>query len=262
MFHSAGCFFRHVRCQLGGYAGVEGQGSRPPEGAAAGRYFDPSEKLRTVPALFERLRQELGDRPELIHDVHERLAPADAVWLAKAMEPYRLFFLEDLLAPEDAAWLANIRGVCATPLAMGELFTHPREILPLLEGRLIDFIRVHLSAIGGLTPALKLARVCEAFGVRTAWHGPGDQSPIGLAAAVHLDVACPNFGIQECPSYGDAVRDVFPGAPEPDAGYLRPGDRPGLGVELDEDLAARFPCPDGNPAWTVARAPDGSMRRP
>lgn len=252
--------FRHVRCQLGGYVG-QGAAERP-EGALPGAYFDAREKLRSIPALFERLRVELPPEVELLHDVHERLAPADAVWLARALEPYRLFFLEDPLAPEDLEWFANIRAVCATPLAMGELFNHPREITPLVAGRLIDFVRVHVSQIGGITPALKLAHLCAAFGVRTAWHGPLDVSPVGMAANVHLDVTTPNFGIQEWAFRNDVETEMFPGLPELRGGYAYPNDRPGLGIGFDEALAAKFPCDDHNPEWTVSRLPDGSLWRP
>ncbi|HUT35757.1 MAG TPA: enolase C-terminal domain-like protein [Planctomycetota bacterium] len=254
--------YQHIRCQLGGYPGTEASDQPPRPGMPPGEYFDPKERLRTLPALFERLRRELGDRVELLHDVHERLAPIDAVWLAKALEPYRLFFLEDVLAPEDLEWFENIRAVCATPLAMGELFNHPREITPLVARRLIDFIRVHPSQLGGITPCLKLAHLCEAFGVRTAWHGPGDLSPVGVAANVHLDLALHNFGIQEWSFPNQATHDMFPGLPEARAGYAWASDGPGLGVEFDEALAAKFPCDDANPTWTVARLPDGTIGRP
>jgi len=253
--------FRHVRCQLGGYVGLASEASRP-EGAPPGAYYDPRERLGSVPALFERLRNDLGDAVELLHDVHERLAPIDAVGLAKALEPWRLFFLEDILAPEDLDWFAQIRSVCTTPLAMGELWNNPREIVPLVSGRLIDFVRCHVSQIGGATPALKLAHLCEAFGVRTAWHGPADVSPVGMAANVHLDVACHNFGIQEWSFRGDAELEMFPGFPEVRRGYAYPNDAPGLGIDFNETLAARFPCDDVNPTWTVSRRPDGTIQRP
>jgi len=123
--------FRYVRCQLGGYSGPGDADVRPPEGAHEGAYFDAREKLRRIPSLFEFLRSELGEQVELLYDVHERLAPIDAVWLAKALEPCRLFFLEDVLAPEELDWLENIRAVCATPIAMGELFNNPREMVPI-----------------------------------------------------------------------------------------------------------------------------------
>ena len=254
--------YRYVRCQLGGYPGTEGKAARRPAGALPGEYFDPAEKLRRLPALFERLRREIGDQVELLYDVHERLAPIDAVWLAKALEPYRLFFLEDVVAPEDVAWLAQIRSVCATPIAMGELFTNPQEFVPLVSGRLIDFIRCHVSAIGGVTPALKLAHMAEPFGVRTAWHGPGDVSPVGMAANVHMDVACHNFGIQEWATRSPLEREMFPGTPEVHGGYAYPNDRPGLGVEFDEALAAKHPPDDAEVGWTVSRLPDGTLWRP
>jgi len=257
--------YHYIRCQIGGYPGLDsrfrGNDARP-RGAAAGDYFYPREKLRDVPALFESLRKELPVDIELLHDIHERLAPIDAVWLAKALEPYRLFFLEDLLAPEDIEWFANIRSVCATPLAMGELFNHPREITPLVAGRLIDFIRVHISQIGGATPALKLARLCEAFGVRTAWHGPGDVSPVGMAANIHLDMACINFGIQEWATRSELEYEMFPGLSRVENGYVYPNDKPGFGIEFNEALATKYPCTDENPEWTVSRLPDGTLWRP
>jgi len=253
-----GC--RHVRCQLGGYVG--GSVEPEPRGAPEGVYFRPKEKLHRTVALFEYLRTELGDEVELLHDVHERLAPIDAVWLAKTLEPYRLFFLEDILAPEDLEWFANIRSVCATPIAMGELFNHPREYVPLVSRRLIDFVRVHVSQIGGVTPALKLAHLADAFGVRTAWHGPADVSPVGIVANVHLDVACRNFGIQEWGARADVEHEMFPGLPKVDNGYVYPNDRPGWGLDFDEAVAAKLPCDDDNPTWTVSRLPDGTLWRP
>ncbi|MBN2584008.1 MAG: starvation-sensing protein RspA [Planctomycetes bacterium] len=253
--------FRHVRCQLGGYVGQGAQQARP-DGAPEGAYFDAREKLHSIPVMFEVVRNELGDGVELLHDVHERLAPIDAVYLAKTLEPYRLFFLEDLLAPEDIDWFRQIRSVCATPMAMGELFNHPREMVPLVSERLIDFVRVHISQIGGATPALKLAHLCEAFGVRTAWHGPADVSPIGMAAAVHLDVAVHNFGIQEWSFRKERELEIFPGMPEVRGGYAYPNEQPGLGIDFNEALAAKCPCDNDNPTWTVSRLPDGTIWRP
>ncbi len=253
--------FRYVRCQLGGYDGRE-RGFPKPDGAPAGRYFDPRERLWSVPDLFEKLRAAFGSSVELLYDVHERLAPADAAFLARALEPYRLFFLEDILAPEDLDWFRHIRSVCTTPLAMGELWNNPSEFLPLISARLIDFVRCHISQIGGITPALKLAHLCEAFGIRTAWHGPADVSPVGMAANLHLDIACHNFGIQEWSFRTEAELEVFPGCPEVRDGYAYPSDAPGLGIKFNESAARRFPCDDGNPEWTVCRAPDGTISRP
>jgi mannonate dehydratase len=253
--------YHYIRCQMGGYGGLPPtRGS--PEGALSGAYFDPDSYARGVPRLFEHVRAHVGEEVELLHDVHERLVPIEAVRLAKALEPYRLFFLEDPLPPEQIAWFNPIRQQCAVPIAMGELFVNPSEWMPLVTNRLIDFIRVHISAIGGVTPARKLAALCEAFGVRTAWHGPADVSPVGHAANLHLDLCCPNFGVQEWLPFTEAEQAIFPGCPRVRAGYMYPNDRPGLGIDLDEREAARYPCLNEPIQWTQTRTPDGTAVRP
>jgi mannonate dehydratase len=255
----------YIRCQMGGYGGRIHE-IRKPEGAPPGAYFDPIAYSRDTVRLFEHMRSAVGDEIELLHDVHERLTPIDAVRLSKNLEPYRLFFLEDALAPESVDWFRMMRAQSATPIAMGELFTHPQEWLPLISERLIDFIRCHISTIGGITPAKKLAHLCEAFGVRTAWHGPGDVSPIGHAANLHLDVSSANFGVQEWWGPTDIIYEMFPGTPEVRKGYVYPNDRPGLGIDIDEAMAAKYPCDNTQsvrpPAWTTARTPDGGSWRP
>jgi mannonate dehydratase len=226
--------------------------------------WNPSAYLRTVPKLFEHLRTTVGEEVELLHDVHERVRPIEAVRLAKDLEPYRLFFLEDLLSPEDLDWLRMVRAQTSTPMAIGELFVNPQEYMPLVRERLCDFVRCHISAIGGLTPAWRLASACELFGIRTAWHGPGDVSPIGHAANLALDLAAPNFGIQEEHRFNAAACEVFPGTPEVRDGHLWPSSAPGLGVDFDEAKAAEFPPvgPLVNDRWTATRLPDGTVQRP
>lgn len=253
--------YRILRCQMGGYGG-KGHKFHSPENAQLGSYFDPDAYTRSVPRLFEHLRSKLGNEIELLHDIHERLVPIEAVRLAKQLEPYRLFFLEDALPPEQLDWFRQIRSQCATPLAMGELFVHSAEWMPLVTERLIDFIRCHISAIGGLTPAKKLATLCEAFGIRTAWHGPNDISPVGQAANIHLDLSSPNFGVQEWSEFSDKLREVFPGCPVVRNGYVYLNEKPGLGVDLDESKASLYPCHNRLPEWTLSRIPDGSPVRP
>jgi mannonate dehydratase len=184
--------------------------------------------------------------------------------MARELEPYRLFFLEDPLAPEDNGYFPLLRNQTSIPLAMGELYVNVSEYLPLIGDRLIDFIRVHPSAIGGITPARKLAAMCEFFGVRTAWHGPGDVSPVGHAANLHVDLAVPNFGIQEAHRFADVCREVFPGTPEIHDGMMWANDQPGLGIDVDEELAARYPYPEHplNGAWPPVRLRDGTVQRP
>ncbi len=255
----------YIRCQWGGYGGRIDQ-IKAPESAPEGAYFDPHGYARNTVKLFDHIRNAVGDDIELLHDVHERLAPIEAVRLSKNLEPYRLFFLEDALSPEAVDWFAVMRQQSATPIAMGELFTHPQEWLPLIQNRLIDFIRCHISTIGGITPAKKLAHLCEAFGIRTAWHGPGDVSPVGHAANLHIDLSSYNFGVQEWWGPSDLIKEVFPGTPELRGGYLYANDKPGLGIDIDEKLAAQYPPDNANAIrpklWTTARTPDGGSWRP
>jgi mannonate dehydratase len=253
--------YRYIRCQMGGYGG-KGHSLQKPENALPGAYYDPDAYVRSVPRFLEHIRNSVGFEVELLHDIHERVAPIEAVRLAKQLEPYRLFFLEDALPPEHIDWFRMMRSQCAVPLAMGELFVHPLEWTPLIVNQLIDFIRVHISAIGGITPAKKLAALSEAFGVRTAWHGPGDVSPVGHAANLHLDMSSNNFGVQEWYDFPDVLREVFPGTPEVRNGYAYLNGAPGLGIDVDETLAARFPCRNDLPEWTLARLPDGTSARP
>ena len=267
----------HVRCQRGGYGGG-GYGPAPasaPAGSADGVYLDPRRYVRETVALFEGIRDRVGFEIELIHDVHERLRPIDAIRLARALEPVELFFLEDPIPLEDGEWLRRLREQTSTPIAQGELFTHPFEWRTPIAERLIDFIRVHLSQIGGITPGRKLQLHAEQFGVRTAWHGPGDMSPLAHAANIHIDLSARNFGVQEWsgvepPNHviqelkgsDDALLEVFPGLPEQRDGHVYPNDRPGLGVEFDEREAARHPCETRVTTWTQTRLPDGSLQQP
>lgn len=262
--------YRHVRVQVSipGYAAY-GAGSarrrsdeRLPPGT---RVFEPSAYVRRIPKLFEYLREQLGEEIELLHDIHERVSPAQAVWLAKQLEPYNLFFLEDPLPPEEIDHFRIIRRQCATPIAMGELFNNPHEWIDLISERLIDFIRVHLSQIGGLSPARKLAAFAEFFGVKTAWHGPGDLSPFGQAANVALDLACYNFGIQEQHIYRDAAQEVFPGCLKIENGYIFANEAPGWGIDLDEKEAKKYPFPESpsfDQFWGNTRRRDGTIVRP
>jgi mannonate dehydratase len=253
--------YRYIRIQMGGYGGKMAALAQP-EGALDGAYYDPRAYSRAMLRMIEHVRSAVGEEVELMHDVHERLWPGDAVQFAKDVEPFKLFFLEDVLAPEDIDWFRQIRQRCCTSLAMGELFNSPHEWNRLITERLIDFIRMHISQMGGITPARNAAIMANQFGIRTAWHGPGDVSPVGHAANLHLDVWAPNFGIQEWCRFPEVVYEMFPGMPEVRQGYMYPNDRPGLGIEIDEKLAAKFPCTDEIIEWTQARLPDGSPARP
>jgi mannonate dehydratase len=251
---------------LGAYGGGGfldgGSVSRPKNGRELDKVFDDEAYLENVPNMFAALRERLGFGPKLTHDVHEHLKPHNAVTLSKLLEPYRLYFLEDVLPPEQIDWFRLIRAQCTTPQAMGELFVNPHEYVPLITERLIDFIRVRVSKAGGITPCRKIAALCEFHGVQTAFQEGGDNDPVNQAAAMHLDLASTSFGIQEENQFSEAERDAFPGAAVLDGGYLYPNESPGLGVDIDEEKA-RALFRETKPSGTAEdRRADGSVVRP
>jgi mannonate dehydratase len=258
--------FRHIRIQLGGYGSP--QLSTKPDfqdeafGLPVESHMDARPYLNAVPKMFEHIRSKFGDELELLHDVHERIEPIAAVNLCKELERYRPFFIEDPLAPEANEYFRMIRQQTSTPIAMGELFNNPHEWVGLISQRLIDFIRVHISQVGGLTPARKIAALAEWFQVRTAWHGPADVSPVGHAANAHLDLAIHNFGIQESVQFNQATQDVFPGLATLKNGYMYVNEAPGWGVDLNEELAKKFPLPEAPGYWLPTRRKDGTAVRP
>jgi mannonate dehydratase len=267
----------HIRCQSGGYGGgVYGAApAHAPSHAPDGVYLDARKYMRETVKMFDGIRSRVGFDVELCHDVHERLKPIDAIRLAQALEPFDLFFLEDAIPLEEGEWIRQLRDKTNIPLAQGELFNHPFEWRNLIAERLIDYIRVHLSQVGGITPARKLQLFAEQYGVRIAWHGPGDMSPLAHAANIHIDLASRNFGVQEWsgtepPNFviqelkgpREALLDVFPGLPQFKQGYVYANDLPGLGVDIDEVQAARYPCDSGVTTWTQTRLIDGSLHTP
>ncbi|MCU1478692.1 MAG: Mandelate racemase/muconate lactonizing protein [Subtercola sp.] len=226
--------------------------------------WDALSYLTYVPTVLCGVRELIGDGVELLHDAHQRLSIAQARQFAQAVEPARLFFLEDVLAPEDSEWFPQLRALTTTPLAVGEVFGDIHQYLRLIETRSIDFIRIRIPTLGGITPVRKLVAAAELFGIRTAPHGPGDVSPVAQAANLALDISAPNFGIQEAAIFRDETLDVFPGTFVPQHGVLVPSQIPGLGVDFDERLAARFsaPAPLEHDRWAMLRNTDGSVQRP
>ena len=262
--------FRHVRVQVG-VPGMAGYGSGRGDAKVAALHsdpvFEPAAYIRRALKLFEECRKQLPEDLELLHDVHERVTPTQAVQFAKDVEKFKLFFFEDPLSPEDIQWFRLMRQQCATPIAMGELFNSPHEWSPLISERLIDYIRVHVTQAGGLTPCRKIAILGEFYGVRTAWHGPGDVSPVGHAANVALDLVSYNFGIQEYSPFNEQSREVFQGCPEMKNGYLYANEAPGWGIEVNEKAAAKYPFGTGergerqkyNGGWGEIRKRDGTI---
>ncbi len=213
--------------------------------------------LRSAPALFEAARAALGDDVHLLHDVHHRLTPIEAARLGKDLEPYRLFWMEDATPAENQASFRIIRQHTTTPLAVGEIFNSVWDCKQLIEEQLIDYIRATVVHAGGITHLKKLASFADLYHVRTGCHGATDLSPVCMGAALHFDLSIPNFGIQEYMRHTPETDAVFPHAYTFQDGMLHPGEAPGLGVDIDEALAAKYPYQRAY--LPVARRLDGSM---
>jgi galactonate dehydratase len=208
----------------------------PPEGEV----LEPRVAIRTAVKQFDALRTDLGDDVELCMDVHTRIDPADAVTLLRAVEPYRPFFMEDPVRAEDLTALRRVRQRTAVPIAAGEQLHSKWQFRPLIEEDLIDYARVDLCLGGGLTEAKKIAAMAEAHHIKLATHNP--LSPLSTAACLHLNLSCPNVGVQEQPARpGTALTDVFPVQMEWEDGYLLAPTRPGLGIEFDREAARAHP---------------------
>ena len=258
-----------------GYRAIRAQSAVPGVTHAYGvgrgaLYYEPAEKGRPlecgwstepyldfVPKLFERLRKEFGFGVHLLHDVHHRLTPIEAARLGKSLEPYRLFWLEDPTPAENQAAFRTIRHHTVTPIAVGEVFNTIYDCQLLIEEELIDYIRTTVVHAGGISHLRKIAALAELHHVRTGAHGATDLSPVAMAGALHFDLSVHNFGIQEYMRHTEETDRVFPHAYAFADGAMHPGEAPGLGVDIDEELAARYPY---DPAYLpVNRKIDGTV---
>jgi mannonate dehydratase len=278
--HANGRDFAETTAEVGryieqGYKAVRAQagvpGLKKTYGVAnSGKAYEPAESalpmetvwsttkyLNSVPSLFERLRMDHGPDIELLHDVHHRLTPIEAARLARDLEPFRLFWLEDATPAENQRGFELIRQHSVTPLAVGEVFNSIWDCKHLIQEQLIDYIRTTIVHAGGITHVRRLADFAALHQVRTGFHGATDLSPICMGAALHFDTWVPNFGIQEYMHHSEQTLEVFPHDYTFHAGRLYCGESPGHGVTIDEKLAERYPySPKQLP---IARLEDGSM---
>jgi mannonate dehydratase len=213
--------------------------------------------LSSVPGLFAAAREALGWDVDLLHDTHHRLTPIEAARLGKDLEPYRLFWLEDTVAADNQDSFRLIRQHTTTPLAVGEVFNTIWDCRQLLQEQLIDYIRATVVHAGGITHLRRIATLADLYNVKTGCHGATDLSPVCMAASLHFNLSIPNFGLQEYMRHTPETDSVFPHAYSFKDGALHPGHEPGLGVELDETLAARYPCKRAY--LPVNRLEDGTM---
>jgi mannonate dehydratase len=219
--------------------------------------WDAAAYLRHIPTVFAALRAHFGPEPALLHDVHHRLTGLQAAQLGRALEPHDLFWLEDVTPAENPDALRVVRDHTITPLAIGEVFNTIGDCRTILQDRLVDYIRTSATHAGGISHLRRIFALAELSQIRSGCHGATDISPVGMAAALHVGLAIPNFGIQEHMRHEPLVDDVFPHAYRFADGRLHPGDEPGLGVALDEALAARHPYVAAY--LPVNRLSDGTM---
>ena len=258
-----------------GYKAIRAQcgipGLESAYGVGRGKlYYEPAEKdaspenvwsselyLNFAPVLFERLRKEFGAEVYLLHDAHHRLTPIEAARLGKSLEPFHLFWLEDPVPAELQESFRLIRQHTTTPLAVGEVFNSIYDCQQLIQEQLVDYIRTTVVHAGGISHLRKIASLAELYHVRTGSHGATDLSPVCMAAALHFDLSVHNFGIQEYMRHSDETDRVFPHSYRFSGGIMHPGDAPGLGVDLDESLASKYPY--RRAYLPVNRLRDGTM---
>ena len=202
--------------------------------------WNTSKYLRVVPELFKAAREALGWDVHLLHDIHHRLTPIEAGRLGKDLEPYRPFWIEDATPAENQEAFRLIRQHTTTPLAVGEIFNSIHDCRELIQNQLIDYIRTTVVHAGGITHLRRIASLADLYQIRTGCHGATDLSPVCMAAALHFDLSVPNFGVQEYMRHTEETDAVFPHAYTFADGAMHPGDAPGLGVDIDEELAAGY----------------------
>jgi mannonate dehydratase len=257
--------YRAVRVQTGvpGLAATYGVGRdqlfyEPADSAIPNETtWSTAKYLRHVPEVFARVRDEFGPDVKLLHDVHHRLTPIEAARLGKSLEPYALTWLEDPVPAELQEGFRLIRQHTTTPIAVGEVFNTIWDCQQLISEQLIDYIRATVVHAGGITHLRRIFDFAALYHVRSGSHGATDLSPVCMAAALHLDVSIPNFGLQEYMRHTEATDAVFPHSYRFENGYLLPSEEPGLGVDIDEDLAAQHPYRPAS--LPVSRLEDGTM---
>lgn len=251
--------YKVIRVQHGAYGGPGTMRTLPAPrpGIPGTKVFEPVPYLIDTPRMFEYLRKELGDEVELCHDVHEQLTPQQAADLARNLQDFRLFFLEDPVRPDHKESFKMIREASTTPLAMGEVFVSRWDCLPLFVNQWIDYIRIKPQHVGGVTEAKKIFTLAEPYQVKSASHGARDIGPIGQAASVHVNLTIPNFGVLEWTDFPEVTKEVFPGRAFYHDGYAFPQDQPGLGVDINETAAKKYPYRKAY--MPIVRREDGTM---
>lgn len=253
--------YRYIRCQLGLYGGSEKQ-VKEEDCILQGEYYNSVHYVNQTVELFKKLREVYGYEIQLLHDIHERLNPQESLRMIRQLEKYDLYFIEDPVSTENLDWLKRIRQISSTPIAIGELFNNPNEFVPIISNKEIDYLRIHVSQVGGVTPILKIVSLCALNGVDIVWHTPSDISPIGAAVNAHLNFAFSNVVLMEYQQTNEEIEAVFPGTLIPKNGRMKLNDKPGIGVGIDVALATKHPNRYRKHPWVTSRRTDGTLHTP
>ena len=198
--------------------------------------LEPIDSVRLAEEQIATIREAIGPDIQICFDMHTRLDTAHAVALCKAVEPYRPFFMEDPLRSENPASYRTLARHVSLPIAAGEQWSTKWPFREVIEEELINYARIDLCIVGGITEALKITHWAETHYIDIVPHNP--LGPVSAAACVALCMASTNVGVQEMPRRpGSYATDLFPKQIEWEGGYAWCPDEPGMGVDFNEALA-------------------------
>ncbi|MGH2354889.1 MAG: mandelate racemase/muconate lactonizing enzyme family protein [Chloroflexota bacterium] len=219
--------------------------------------FDPQRAIESAVAEFRAFREHVGPQIDLCIDVHTRLGPIEAIELCNALEPYKPFFVEDAIRSENPEVFRLVRSKTKTRLATGEQLCGKWAFRALIAENLVDYLRVDLCHVGGITETRKIANWAEAYYVETALHCTNGH--VSDVASMHVDLAIPNCGIQEYSGASRPLPGLVEGGFTMEQGHLVPTGEPGLGLRVNVDALSNLqPLRQGSrPRW---RRPDGAVQ--
>ena len=198
--------------------------------------LEPIDSVRLAEEQIATIREAIGPDIQICFDMHTLLDTAHAVALCKAVEPYRPFFMEDPLRSENPASYRTLARHVSLPIAAGEQWATKWPFREVIEEELINYARIDLCIVGGITEALKITHWAETHYIDIVPHNP--LGPVSAAACVALCMASTNVGVQEMPRRpGSYATDLFPKQIEWEGGYAWCPDEPGMGVDFNEELA-------------------------
>jgi len=221
-------------------------------------YFETHvQKMERAIDRVRQYREAVGDEVDLCIEIHRRLSPAEAIVLARGIEPYRPLFFEDPVLPDNFDSMALVAEHINIPIATGERLTTIQEFAMLLGRKAVHYIRPDVCLCGGLSHSKKIAGLAEAYNAQVVPHNP--LSPVSTAACIQLAACIPNFALQEFPSEERKpyLSEILKSKVKLEKGFLIIPEAPGIGIELADDAQERYPC---RPGKFVARLnTDGSV---